>query len=69
MPPPCKRCVATRLINLDTAQRIGVVGGGLVGGAIGALRATAATQTSPGTAVGAFLAPPLTFGATARLRF
>lgn len=45
MPPPCKRCAATRLINLDTAQRIGVVSGGLVGGAIGALRATAATQT------------------------
>ncbi|MCZ4298218.1 MULTISPECIES: TonB-dependent receptor [Henriciella] len=33
------------------------------------LQGTAATQTSPGTAVGAFLAPPLTFGATARLRF
>ncbi|TMU20388.1 hypothetical protein E0L35_16325 [Halomonas sp. ATBC28] len=45
MPPKCKRCAATRLINLDTAQRIGVVSGGLVGGAIGALRATAATQT------------------------
>ena len=38
MPPPCKRCAATRLINLDTAQRIGVVSGGLVGGAIGAFR-------------------------------
>lgn len=45
MPPACKRCAATRLINLDTAQRIGVVSGGLVGGAIGALRVTAATQT------------------------
>lgn len=45
MPPPCKYCAATRLINLDTAQRIGVVSGCLVGGAIGALRATAATQT------------------------
>lgn len=45
MPPSCKRCAATRLINLDTAQRIGVVSGGLMGGAIGALRATAATQT------------------------
>lgn len=44
MPPPCPRCAATRLINLDTAQRIGVVSGCLVGGAIGALRATAATQ-------------------------
>ncbi|MFS8150130.1 hypothetical protein [Vreelandella titanicae] len=47
MPPPCKRCAATRLINLDTVQRIGVVSGCLVGGAIGALRATAATQTLP----------------------
>lgn len=44
MPPPCQRCAATGLINLDTAQRIGVVSGCLVGGAIGALRATAATQ-------------------------
>lgn len=45
MPPPCKRCAATRLVNLDTAQRIGVVSGCVVGGAIGALRATAATQS------------------------
>lgn len=42
---PCQRCAATRLVNLDTAQRIGVVSGCLVGGAIGALRATAATHT------------------------
>ncbi len=33
------------------------------------LQGTAATQTAPGTAVGAFLSPPLTFGATARVRF
>lgn len=33
------------------------------------LQGTAATLTAPGTAVGAFLSPPLTFGATARLRF
>lgn len=45
MPPSCQRCAATRLVNLDTAQRIGVVSGCLVGGAIGALRATSATQT------------------------
>lgn len=44
MPQTCKSCAATRLINLDIAQRIGVVSGCLVGGAIGALRATAATQ-------------------------
>jgi uncharacterized membrane protein YeaQ/YmgE (transglycosylase-associated protein family) len=45
MPPSCQRCTAARLVNLDTAQRIGVVSGCLVGGAIGALRAPAATQT------------------------
>ncbi|RUR31153.1 hypothetical protein [Vreelandella nanhaiensis] len=45
MSPPCKRCAATRLINLDTAQRIGVVSGCVVGGAIGALPTTAAPQT------------------------
>lgn len=45
MPPTCQRCAATRLVNLDTAQRIGVVSGCLVTGAIGALRATAAAQT------------------------
>ena len=45
MPPPCQRCAATRLVNLDTAQRIGVVSGCLVGGAIGAICATTATQT------------------------
>lgn len=45
MPPSCQRCAAARLVNLDTAQRIGVVSGCLVGGAIGALRATAANQT------------------------
>ena len=33
------------------------------------LQGTAATQTATGTAVGAFLSPPLTFGATARVRF
>jgi outer membrane receptor protein involved in Fe transport len=33
------------------------------------LQGTAASQTAPGTAVGAFLSPPLTFGATARVRF
>jgi len=33
------------------------------------LQGDAATQTAPGTAVGAFLSPPLTFGATARIRF
>ena len=33
------------------------------------LQGSAATQTEPGSAVGAFLSPPLTFGATARVRF
>ncbi|PKP79737.1 MAG: TonB-dependent receptor, partial [Alphaproteobacteria bacterium HGW-Alphaproteobacteria-18] len=33
------------------------------------LQGNAATQTAPGTAVGAFLSQPLTFGATARVRF
>lgn len=45
MPPPCQQCAATRLINLDTAQCIGVVSGCVVGGAIGAFRATTATPT------------------------
>lgn len=45
MPPPCKRCAATRLINLNTVQRIGVVSGCVMGGAIGALRATSTTPT------------------------
>lgn len=40
MPPPCQRCAAARLINLDTAQRIGTVSSSLVGGVMGALRAT-----------------------------
>lgn len=53
MSPPCKRCAATRLINLDSAQRIGVVSGCLVGGAIGALRATA-TNTTPSLATARF---------------
>jgi hypothetical protein len=45
MSPPCIRCAATRTLNLDTAQRIGTVGSSLVGGAVGAWRATA----MPGT--------------------
>ncbi|MFS8173572.1 hypothetical protein [Vreelandella titanicae] len=45
MPPPCQRCAATRLINLDTAQRIGVFSGCVVGSAIGVLRATATTPS------------------------
>lgn len=53
MSPPCKRCAATRLINLDSAQRIGVVSGCLVGGVIGALRETAGTQT-PSLATASF---------------
>lgn len=44
MSPPCQRCAANRLINLDTAQRIGVVSGCLVGSAF---RATATTHALP----------------------
>lgn len=44
---PCQRCAANRLINLNTAQRIGVVSGCLVGSAIGAFRATATTHALP----------------------
>lgn len=40
MPPSCKRCASTHMLNLNTAQRISVVGSTLVGGAIGAWRAT-----------------------------
>lgn len=45
MPPPCQRCAATRLINIDTAKRISVVSGCVVGGAVGAFRATATTSS------------------------
>ncbi|MGP9631987.1 hypothetical protein ACT3R7_02865 [Halomonas sp. AOP43-A1-21] len=41
MPPPCKRCTSTRMLNLNNAQRISILGSTLVGGAIGAWRATA----------------------------
>ncbi len=44
MPPPCQQCAATRLINLYTAQRIGVISGCVVGGAIGTFRAMAVTS-------------------------
>ncbi|MEL7968566.1 hypothetical protein AAG587_19535 [Vreelandella neptunia] len=40
MSPPCLRCAAVRTLNLETAQRIGTVGSSLVGGAIGAWRAS-----------------------------
>ncbi|HDZ46428.1 hypothetical protein LCGC14_0087340 [marine sediment metagenome] len=43
MPSPCKRCTSPRTLNLNTAQRVGVVSSTLVGGAIGAWRATAMT--------------------------
>ena len=40
MSPPCLRCAAACTLNLETAQRIGTVGSRLVGGAIGAWRAS-----------------------------
>ena len=43
MPPSCTRCASPRTLNLETAQRVGVVGSTLLGGAIGAWRATAMT--------------------------
>ena len=43
MPPSCTRCASPRTLNLETAQRVGVVGSTLLGGAIGAWRATAIT--------------------------
>ncbi|RUR43410.1 hypothetical protein [Vreelandella populi] len=46
MSPPCLRCAATCTLNLETAQRIGTMSSSLVGGAIGAWRATY-TSTSP----------------------
>ncbi|WP_386077476.1 hypothetical protein ACFIOZ_11115 [Vreelandella sp. F11] len=46
MSPPCLRCAAVRTLNLETAQRIGTVGSSLVGGAIGAWRASS-HLTSP----------------------
>lgn len=47
MPPLCKRCASTRMLNLDTAQRVSVVGSTLIGGAIGAWRATTITGPLP----------------------
>jgi len=41
MPPPCFKCAETRMLNLDTAQRIGTAGSCLIGGAIGAWRSAA----------------------------
>lgn len=46
MSPPCLRCAAACTLNLETAQRIGTAGSSLVGGAIGAWRASY-TLTSP----------------------
>ncbi|SFU48464.1 hypothetical protein [Halomonas korlensis] len=31
MPPPCSRCVSQRVINLETARKLGMVTGALVG--------------------------------------
>lgn len=47
MSPPCKRCASTRMLNLETTQRVSVVGSTLIGGAIGAWRATAVTGPLP----------------------
>ena len=47
MPPPCPRCAATCTLNLDAAQRIGTAGSALIGGAIGAWRATHGATTLP----------------------
>ncbi|PKH59420.1 MULTISPECIES: hypothetical protein [unclassified Halomonas] len=46
MSPPCLHCTAACTLNLETAQRIGMVGSSLVGGAIGAWRASS-LLTSP----------------------
>mgnify|MGYP003109285076 CR=1 FL=1 len=40
MSPSCLRCAAACTLNLEIAQRIGAVGSSLVGGAIGAWRAS-----------------------------
>lgn len=47
MSPPCKRCASTRILNLETAQRVSVVGSTLIGGVLGAWRATAITGPLP----------------------
>ena len=46
MSSPCLRCAAACTLNLEIAQRIGTVSSSLVGGAIGAWRASY-TPTSP----------------------
>ena len=51
MPQSCKRCASTRMLNLDTAQRVSVVGSTLIGGAIGAWRAIAVSGPLPLTVI------------------
>ena len=36
MPPPCMRCVSQRVINLETARKLGTAAGALVGSLKGA---------------------------------
>ncbi|SNY97912.1 hypothetical protein [Halomonas sp. hl-4] len=43
MPTPCFKCAETRILNLDTVQRIGTTGSCLIGGAIGAWRSVTVT--------------------------
>lgn len=31
MPPPCSRCVSQRVINLETARKLGIAAGALAG--------------------------------------
>lgn len=36
MPPPCSRCVSQRVINLETARKLGITAGALAGSLKGA---------------------------------
>lgn len=51
MPPPCPRCISQRVINLETARKLGIAAGALAGtlkGAYGSLYAPSLPLPSPG---------------------
>ena len=47
MPPPCSRCVSQRVINLETARKLGTATGALAGSLKGAYAALYAPGRLP----------------------
>ncbi|EWH02097.1 hypothetical protein [Halomonas sp. BC04] len=45
MPPPCSRCDAQRVMNLETARKLGTAAGALVG----SLKGATSRSTPPAT--------------------